>query len=350
MGHEADPLAWFEELAKRPFEADFYATMRRLECVFAHLPRWSEALRPVDEPVRLGQDPSLAFAVASLSSFVPGDERHPPRLQVDCFGLLGPNGPLPLHLTEFMRDRQLHEGDRTLPRFLDMLQHRFIALFYRAWAQAQPALSLDRPADDRFAGHLGSLIGLGSRRLRDGDAVRDAAKLFHSGWLVRQARNAEGLTAVLRSYFRLPVQVEQWVGRWMGLPDSERTRLGAGAGTVLGRGTVLGERVWDRQHHVRIHIGPLSLRDYERFLPAGDALPKLVAWLRNYLSFELGWDVRLRLRSTEVPRTELGSYGRLGWTTWIGQYRSSADATDLVLDAERVARANSPRRMAVQGA
>ena len=66
------------------------------------------------------------------------------------FGLFGPNGPLPIHLTEYARERLQHGGDATLCRFLDVFHHRFLALFYKAWAQAQPHVNRDRPAQDRF--------------------------------------------------------------------------------------------------------------------------------------------------------------------------------------------------------
>lgn len=72
-------------------------------------------------------------------------------MEVRFFGMLGPNGPLPLHLTEYARSRSIHAGDQTLVRFLDIFHHRFMALFYRAWAQAQPTVSLDRPGEDRFS-------------------------------------------------------------------------------------------------------------------------------------------------------------------------------------------------------
>jgi type VI secretion system protein ImpH len=62
----------------------------------------------------------------------------PPRLMQRIFGLLGPNGALPLHLTEYARERAQHHGDPTFQRFLDTLTHRFALLFYRAWAEAQP--------------------------------------------------------------------------------------------------------------------------------------------------------------------------------------------------------------------
>ena len=125
-------------------------------------PRWGDALRPVDEPVRLGQDPDLSFAPAPLASFELGQDGAPPRLQVRLFGLLGPNGPLPLHLTEYARERLRHAGDPTLSRFLDLFHHRFLALFYRAWAQAQPHVNRDRPNDDRFAVYVGAFVGHGA--------------------------------------------------------------------------------------------------------------------------------------------------------------------------------------------
>jgi type VI secretion system protein ImpH len=208
-------------------------------------------------------------------------------------------------------------------------------LFYRAWAQAQPTVSLDRPHDDRFSFYTGALFGLGETSLRRRDAVEDFAKLYFSGLLSRHVRNRDGLVALLTGYFRLPVSVEEYVGHWMTLQEEDRTRLGR-AGAMLGNGVVLGRRVWDCQHKFRIRLGPLDLAHYESFLPGGSALPKLVAWVRQYLSFEFEWDVQLVLKSEHVPKTRLGAFGRLGWTTWLGEYKRPAEAADLTLDAERL--------------
>jgi len=92
--------------------------------------------------------------------------------------------------------------------------------------------------------------------------------------------------------------------------------------------------VWDRQHKFRIHLGPLTLEQYESLLPGGRLIVKLVDWVRLYLCFELDWDVRLRLKRDDVPRLELGAGRRLGWTTWLGRRQSDTDAVDLCLDAE----------------
>jgi type VI secretion system protein ImpH len=332
IGREADAVAFFAALAEAPYRYDFYQTLRRLECLHEQRPRWGRALRPVDEPVRLGQDPDLSFAPAPLASFG-AHEGRPPRLQVRLFGLFGPNGPLPIHITEYARERLRHADDPTLCRFLDVFHHRFLALFYRAWAQAQPAVNHDRPADDRFTVYVGAFLGMAPATLRDRDTLPDLGKLFHVGALIRHVRNAEGLTHILQHFFRVPIRIEEFVGHWMSLSARERTCLSL-EGAALGSGAVLGRRVWDRQHNFRIHLGPLTLEQYERFLPGGSSLRKMVDWVRMYLCFELDWDVRLALKASEVPRLRLDGRQRLGWTTWIGRRPSETDADGLCIDAE----------------
>jgi type VI secretion system protein ImpH len=301
--------------------------------LFADKPRWGEALRPVDEPVRLGQDPDLSFAPSSLAAFESTPGGGPPRLRVRLFGLLGPNGPMPLHITEYARERSRHAGDQTLCRFLDVFNHRFIALLYRAWAQAQPHVSRDRPGDDRFAAFVGAFVGIAPPALRNRDANVDTAKLFHAGSLIRQARNAEGLSSIVRQFFGVGASVEEFVGHWLHLGAGERTYL-AREGAQLGMGAVLGGRVWDRQHKFRLHLGPLTLAQYEGFLPGRARIQQLVDWVRLYLCFELEWDVRLQLKQHEVPRLRLARGARLGWTSWLGHRRADGDATDLCLNAE----------------
>jgi type VI secretion system protein ImpH len=333
VGRQSDALTFLASLARAPYQYDFYASLRRLECLHPGMPRWGTALRPADEPVRFGQDPELAFAPAPLSSCEPGHGGRPPRLQVNLFGLFGPNGALPTHVTEYARDRLRH-ADPTLCRFVDIFHHRFLELFYRAWAQGQPHVNRDRREADRFAHYVGAFIGIALPTLQHRDTVPDAAKLFHVGALMRQPRNRDGLAAILTDFFGVAVRVEEFVGGWLPLAADERTRL-ATSGATLGAGAVLGARVWGRQHRFRIHLGPLTLAEYERFLPGGQALPQLVDWVRMYLDMELQWDIRLVLARDEVPPAHLGRGRQLGWTSWLGRRRSSDDAGDLHLDADR---------------
>jgi type VI secretion system protein ImpH len=334
-GRAADALTFFAELAAAPYRYDFYQTLRRIECLYPDKPRWGTALRPLDEPVRLGQDPDLSFAPAPLASFsVRAGE--PPRLQVRLFGLFGPNGPLPIHITEYARERLQHTGDATLTRFLDVFHHRFLALFYRAWAQAQPHVNRDRPRDDRFTTYVGAFVGMSPAAFRERDTLPDLAKFFHVGAMIRQVRNAEGLRGILQHFFRVPVAIEEFVGHWMALGVAERSALSR-EGAPLGAGAVLGRRVWDRQHKFRIRLGPLTLAQYQSFLPGGSPLRELTDWVRTYLCFELDWDVRLLLKHDEVPKLALGGQHRLGWTTWLGRRATDASADDLCLNAEALA-------------
>lgn len=141
----------------------------------------------------------------------------------------------------------------------------------------------------------------------------------------RQARNADGLANLLSGYLDKKVRVEQFVGRWMALLESERSRIGRRAASrrmstsQLGVSAVLGRSVFDRQHHFRVHIGPLSLAAFEALLPVGNALPALQALLKQYVGLEFGWDLRLELDKAQVPACRLGRYGRLGWTTWLNR-------------------------------
>lgn len=323
-------LALFQALADAPYSFDFYQAVREIECAFSERPRIGESRRPQDDPVRFGQAPSLAFAPSTIAAFVV-PEGGPPRLIQHFFGLLGPNGPLPLHLTDHARDRLRNAGDPTFVRFLDVFHHRLLSVFYRVWARAQPTTSFDRSGRDRFALYIGAFAGMATAAMRNRDSVPDEAKFSFAGLLGRQVRNAEGLAAILRGFLRVPVEIHELVAHWMSLPEELGTRLGQESVCRLGETAVAGMRVWDLQTKFRVVIGPLSLAHYERFLPGGQSYRRLSDWVRNYVGCEYRWDCRVVLKGDEVPPMLLGYNGRLGWTTWLGTRLSEGHADDLVL-------------------
>lgn len=326
-------LTVFRALEQAPYKYDFFEAVRRLECAFRDKPRIGRSVRPIDDPVRLAQDASLAFAPASLSSFRQGKNGHPPRLAGYFFGLSGPNGPLPIHLTEYAYDRLRNAHDPTITRFLDVFHHRMLSLFYRAWANARPAVSFDRPEADWFGDQLGALCGIGMATLRDRDEMPDVAKLYYAGLLACETRHPDGLCAIIADFFRLPARVAEFVGAWMQLPKDDCCQLGRSPATgTLGVNAIAGTQVWGCQHKFRLVLGPMDLADLRRLLPGGDSLGRLMAIVHNYSGDELAWDVNLILKRDEVPRMRLGVSGRLGWTTWLGDRRAATDADDLILD------------------
>jgi type VI secretion system protein ImpH len=330
----APPLTLLDDLQREVYRFDFFEAVRRLECGCPDQPRIGRAARPADEPVRLGQDPALTFAPSTLSSFTPAQSGGGrPRLAGHFFGLFGPNGPLPLHLTEYAQDRIRHEHDPTFARFLDMFHHRMLSLFYRAWSQSRPTVSFDRPDDDWFARYLGSVFGHGLPSLQDRDAFPDRARLYYAGLFAAQTRHPDGLEAILGDHFRLKVQVREFIGEWLALPVESRCRLGETPQTgSLGRTAVAGGWVWSAQHRFAIVLGALSYPDYQRFLPGQASLARLTAMVRSYVGDALGWELRLVLKGNEVPPLTLDGQGRLGWTTWLPATRLARDPSDLVFE------------------
>lgn len=371
-------------LAAEPWRHDFLHTLRLIEALHPQLPRLGRASQPRDEPIRLGQEVELDFAPAPLQSFAPAPQQphqplcdQPPRLGQRVFGLFGSMGPLPLHLTEYVRERSRHHGDATPAAFADVFHHRLTLLFYRAWAQAQPTCQLDRPADDAFSRWIGALPGLGQPALRQRGVLTDAARLQHAGWLAGGTRHAEGLTKILRQYFGVPVRLEQNAGHWLWLDADERPRLRPASSNrqlVLGRTAAIGHKVWDRQHRVRLHFGPLGYDQYCSFLPGRAAEAALRDWLRLYLGLGFSCEARLMLRGSEVPPLRLGrrpvaaatgrppeppvqpDAGRLGRTAWLGRagqtrrplpHRDRADLR-LVLDLQPTTSTAHPLRQESQ--
>ena len=332
---QANAVAVLKVLKEGPYRFDFFHAVRCLENVYRDKKRVGQSERPVEDPIRLGQEPSLAFAPSTVASFKPQEADRPPRLTVHFLGLFGPNGPLPLHLTEYARDRIRHSADPTLARFLDMFHHRMLSLFYRAWASAQPTVQYDRPESDRFGLYVGSLIGIGQPSLRDRDDFPDLAKLHHAGHLVCQARNAEGLRSILADFFRLPVDLEEFVGQWLELPEICLGRLGVSAEeSGLGRSITIGSRTWESQNKFRVRFGPLRRSDYEGLLPGGESLRRLIALVRNFAGDSLDWDLTLVLKKDEVPEWRLGGPERLGWTTWLAGRPRAEDPADLILSPQ----------------
>lgn len=316
-GTTPTPAADDAALRANPHAFELFAALRLLERVHRDRPRLGRSARPSQDAVRLRQPPSLAFAPGDIAGYVPAGSAGPGRLDTWVLGLFGPNGPLPLHLTEYAIERSHKARDHTLRAFADVFHHRMLALFYRAWADAQPVVQGDRPEEDRFRFHVGALIGMGPDT---GDAVVSTGTRHLAGRMLAHARNAEGLRCLLGAAFDVPVQVHEFIGEWMPLPGEAWLRLGRDP-QVSGLGTtaVLGARVRGAQHRFRLQLGPLDGATFRAFLPGGRPLDELAALVRAYVGDEQAWDVQLVLRAGDVPTTRLGQAGRLGLDTWLGQ-------------------------------
>src|SRR5262249_25260808 len=131
----------------------------------------------------------------------------------------------------------------------------------------------------------------------------------------------------------LPASVQEFAGRWFELPRHDWFQMGTSRSIgSLGRDVVLGTRIWLAHLCFRVRMGPMSFRDYCRFLPLERAFQRLKSWILNYCGAELLWDLQLVLRAAEVPNIQLGRAGKLGWTTWLKTKPFQEDADDLILE------------------
>lgn len=328
----ADRLsALLEELARAPARIEFLQALRRIEAA-SPAPRLGDGRRSADDPVRLAQDPELDFAAADLTRIQPrGEGRRSPRLFSRFLGLFGPNGPLPLHLTEYARDRE-RAYDPAFARFADIFHHRLLSLFYKAWRQAQPVVENDRPDEDGFRRHVGATFGYGIPAVanREDDLLRDVRYHF-AGLLSRRVRSPDALVAILQAHLGMPACIRDFVPRWIRLPQAQQSRLGGGGSSRLGMDSLAGERMLDAQHHFDIEIGPLSLEDYARLLPGGRWHACVRAWVREFCNETFGVRLFPLLAADEVPTAGLCGNRRLGLDTWAGRRQAGAPARDLAL-------------------
>ena len=311
-------------------DMDFFELLRQLE---RDGRLFGRAGLPDREPARLAQELRMGFALRDVASLAPGSDAAPARASVVLFGLFGPEGPMPLHLSRRVLDRLAQrwfaagvEGatsDTTFLDFANLAQHRMIALFYRAWADQTPAVQVERDGGGRLRTMLGALAGADAATLR-------RAKLDQAAALGHQVLGPERLAGLVATAIGVPVRIREFVGAWSAIPARLQSRLGA-AHATLGRGAALGPRVFSRQQRIEVRIGPLGLADYQRFLPGGSGLADLRLALLHGLGETLDVDVRPMLRRDEIPNARFGT-ARLGRTAWMKPART-VDAADLRLRA-----------------
>ncbi|MGO4812257.1 type VI secretion system baseplate subunit TssG [Cupriavidus sp. 2MCAB6] len=318
-----------------PWKLSFLGLLRQLAAHRPDLPPIGQAQRPGDEHFRIGQQASLTFAPREIAQL----QQTPTGLKIQLFGLgmLGPNGALPIHFTEIVRERSEAHRDRTTADFLDLFHHRALTQFYQAWAHGQSAAGLDRRDDEVFSRYIGWLAGSEAGEIAG--PLPSHARLAASAHHVREARNPDGIAATLAHFFGVPVRLEEFVLHWIAIDPAEHSHLGRpGAPSVMGQGAMLGEKVSDRQHKFRLVIGPLSLQRYLNFTPNGRDLPLLIEWVRSFVGYEFVWEVELQVIPDSAPPAVLGSAEGLGWSTWLGEPDRTRAITGMVFEPEQYAK------------
>ena len=323
-----DPLA---DLATAPEAWDFFAAIHRVQAEHPDAPGPGRARRIEDEPLRIGQRPSLRFEPSPVVAVRRAERGGRPVVEVEqvAFGPFGPAGALPLHVTDDAI-REARAGRPWLRAFLDLFTHRLTGFLYRVWESARPAASRARGTDDPWPVWISSLFGMGPPAFRDRDALPDDARRVAAGWLAAGRRSAaavEGVAAVVTGH---AATVEPFVPEWLPMPPAEQARLGTGCAT-LGADTVLGPRFWSVQQRFRLRTEPLDYPAFAALLPDGPLHMPLRAGVTSVMGLARVWELNPVLRGDAVPPLRLDGARRLGWETWMAGGDAMQPAADVTL-------------------
>jgi len=330
--HDEFPAPLLERLRAEPWRFGFFALLRRFGARQDVVPIGT-ARRPSIEPFRMGQRPMLTFAPSEIAGV--SEARGRLKVRLSGLGMLGPNGPLPIHITEMARDREEFRRDTTTVDFLDLFHHRFFSMFYRAWASAQASVGLDRRDNERFSFYVANMVGLDVSEINSNSTLPPHARLAASAHTVRESRNPDALSQTLARYFGVPVAIEENIFHWIALTPADCGRMGKpGQNAVMGKAAIMGSVAPDRQGRFRIVMGPLDLESYLRFTPMGEDLPTLVEWVRFFVGHEFEWELKLLVRHDCAPPAVMGGEQRMGWSAWLGHSPAGQPVTGMCFEPE----------------
>jgi type VI secretion system protein ImpH len=306
-----DLIDW-TALAQRLRSAGLFSVLRHVEARASALPRIGRSKLPSDNIVDLAQEPSMGFADSTLSSLEFRYNR--PQLRGYWLGLTGPMGALPIHLTEFAYYERKYGKTRPFGDWLDLIAGRMLQLYYRAWAESQPAASADRPNDDRFAYWLGALSGALDGAGKD-DAFFDRARTHYAA-LFSGSRSAIALQDGLSHLLGQPVRVVEYIPKWRDFEAEDRSTLGRSYAS-LSSDAVLGRRVYSAADAFRVIIRASDLEAYRSLLPGGSRFSVAAEAIEAFKPTHLEWDITVELDSSDAPAARLDGQSRLGWLAWV---------------------------------
>jgi type VI secretion system protein ImpH len=144
---------------------------------------------------------------------------------------------------------------------------------------------------------------------------------YYASLFSMHARPAVGMAQLVADYFRIPAQIDQFVGEWQTIRSGGQFCVGDdGLDGQLGS-AVVGNAIFDPMSRVRLRLGPLTRAQF-------DALKELA---RFYADDQVGVDAQLVLAQKEIPGAYLSTEGapRLGFGTWLRSRPPQHDADDV---------------------
>jgi type VI secretion system protein ImpH len=319
----SDHLSFLRGSKERARWFSIFALLRQAEARAPGLPPIGRSRLPRDNVVDLAHSMTLDFPGATVEAMELGATGRV-RVRTCFLGLTGPMGALPLHLSELAHYESRYAKSQPIGRFFDLLTDRMLQFFYRAWADTQPAVGLDRSGEDRFSFYVASLAGIREdpRRYFPAASRLGFANLFVS------RRSPAALIDAVSHLLGMRVQIEEFVGRWRDVASHDRTRIGGNC-NELGRSAMLGHRVAVADDTYRVKLRAADMAEYRRHLPNTKRFFAVQDVLDTLAPVHLEWQLQLEVGEDAIEPARLDGNASLGWAAWVaprGLARTRGDA------------------------
>lgn len=299
--------------ARDPARVDFYELVRNLDRSDPDMPPTGWAGSAREEQLRFSQRPefhSSDHTVAGVT--VPEKGTAQATIEVFSPGLCGVDGPMPLDFTGMVMNQTRNNYDYVLQRFLDLINHRFIALFYRAHAANSEAISFDqeqeRDLNTRIARALSGADPHGKFNLPP-----YAAESLGPVNLYQCAGKA-GLERALERFFGICIKVKPFIFETYTIPVPMRCVLGRRNAT-LGQDAQIGSHYFSNTKKIVLRLGPMDFKDCGDLLPGGRKYRQLNELINFYLRKPLSYDLEFVLKKDSLEGVSLNGGYALGRST-----------------------------------
>lgn len=318
------------DLLAVPEEFEFFQALRLFDHIVASHGKNSPS-------IGYSSSSNLRFPASGIGKITPQESEGQEKWQVEAniFGLTGSAGVLPYHDTELVQQRA-RVKDSTLQAFFDLFNSRLINLFHKAWRKYRLPFTFEfqrlqgNQQDDSYTRVLASVAGLGWRTQRKSLPVERDNLLGLAGILGRPARSAIAIQGALRSFFGLPVVVQQFQGEWLSIPEDTQSQLPGklrpmGMNCELGKNVILGSQGWQIQSKFTVLIQEIAYDQLMELQPGGRKMKQLRALTRFLTRNEYDFDIVITTDAVSIPLLTLDDNPAkpplLGWNTAVGQER-----------------------------
>jgi type VI secretion system ImpH/TssG family protein len=214
---------------------------------------------------------------------------------------------MPLEFTNYVFRRSYSQYDHAWRRFLDIIHHRMLTLFYRAAALNEQAISFDRPEDDPVGDLISGLAGMPPDQVNPG---RERELFLQNAChFALKTKTRGGLEDLLRHLFRVRLEVRDFVTASYDISPDIRAILGSRETSVLGINLQIGRTYFSSTQKLEIRIGPEDFSLCRRFFPGSPWFRLLQGAVQVYLDRPMDYDLTFIVKTSSIPPPRLGGDG-----------------------------------------